>query len=56
MAANSSAAQASAKRSAASFSGEPGAPAAAPKTKATIATIARGSVRVTQATTPLHLG
>ena len=48
MAAKSSAAQAAAKRLAASFSGEPGAPAAAPKAKATIATTARGSVRVTR--------
>jgi hypothetical protein len=38
--------QAAAKRSAASFWGEPGAPIAAPTTKATIATAARGRVRV----------
>src|SRR5215218_1651235 len=48
MAAKSPAAQAAAKRPAASFSGEPGAPAAAPKVKATTAITARGSVRVTR--------
>ena len=48
MAAKLPLAQASVKRSAASFSGEPGAPAAAPKTKATTAMTARGSVRVTR--------
>src|SRR3954462_13588235 len=37
-----------AKRPAASFSGEPGAPCTAPATKATEAMIARGSVRVTR--------
>ena len=40
--------QASAKRSAASFSGEPGAPAMAPTTKATRAIRLRGSARVTR--------
>src|ERR1700755_640209 len=47
MVANSPASQAAAKRLAASFSGEPGAPIAAPITKATSPMTANGSVRVT---------
>ena len=48
IAANSRFAQASVNRFAASLSGEPGAPAFAPKTKATKAITASGSMRVTR--------